>query len=106
MLIAFGLLLVHCTSDMVEAPDSCMLTPIYQESVRGIINSSCTFSGCHDGASGVGNYKTYQGLKRNLDNGTFRSEVLEARSMPQGSMLDATQYETLRCWAENNYAEN
>ena len=91
---------------MVEAPDECVLIPDYQGDVKPIINSTCTFSGCHDGASGVGNFKTYLGMKRNLDNGTFRTEVLETRTMPQGSMLDENQYEILRCWAENNYAEN
>ncbi|MBX2817019.1 MAG: hypothetical protein KTR24_13520 [Saprospiraceae bacterium] len=104
--LAFLLTCTFCTRDTVEEPDSCTIAPTYTEGARALIANKCSFSGCHDGASGVGNYTTFQGLQRNLENGAFKREVLDARTMPQGSTLTAAEYDLFRCWAENGFPEN
>lgn len=98
--------LLQCTKDSVEEPDACMTSPTYNTDTRALIQNKCAFSGCHDGASGVGNYTTYQGIQRNLENGAFQDEVLDARTMPQVGTLSTEEYELFRCWAENGYPEN
>lgn len=100
------LFFVYCTKDSVEEPDACSTSPTYNDSARALIQNKCAFSGCHDGASGVGNYTTYMGIQRNLENGSFRREVLEARTMPQSGTLSTEEFELFRCWAENGYPEN
>ncbi len=100
------LALAACTRDQVAQPEPCDIVKSYDAGVREIIRPNCNTSGCHDGSSGVGNYNTYQGMKRIIENGQFRQLVIVEKTMPKGSDLTPADFEVLKCWAENSYPEN
>jgi hypothetical protein len=105
----FSLLLLSilaCTTDQVAQPEPCLEVKTYNEAIREIVRNKCNFSGCHDGASGVGNYNTYLGILRTLENGEFRRQVVVSKSMPQTGSLTEEEFELLKCWSENGYPEN
>ena len=99
-------LIVGCTKDTVPEPEGCVEIPTFDQSVREIIRNKCNFSGCHDGSSGVGNYNSYRGLERVLDNGEFKQLVLIEKTMPRSGTLSPEEFESLRCWTENGFPEN
>ncbi|NND06977.1 MAG: hypothetical protein HKN87_11405 [Saprospiraceae bacterium] len=99
-------ILVGCTSDSVMQPEPCMEVLTYEAGVDQLIQNNCNLSGCHDGSGGVGNYNSYQGIQRSLENGQFKQLVLIERSMPKGQSLSEAEYEIFRCWAENNFPQN
>lgn len=107
--ILFGISLLHyfsCTTDSVAEPETCMERITYDETTRNIIRAKCTDSGCHDGASGVGNYNTYNGMKSTFDNGEFRRQVITEKLMPKGFDLSSEDFELLKCWTDNGFPEN
>ena len=99
-------LICACTKDTVAPADPCDHVMTYDNGIREIVRTTCNFSGCHDGSSGVGNYNTYQGMERILQNGAFRQEVVIAKTMPKSGTLTDEQFEALKCWSENGYPEN
>ncbi len=99
-------LIASCTKDTVPEPEGCSEVPTFDQSVREIIRNKCNSSGCHDGSSGVGNYNSYRGLERVLDNGQFKQLVLIEKTMPRSGTLSAEEFESLRCWTENGFPEN
>jgi hypothetical protein len=50
--------------------------------VLGILNTNCTFSGCHNTGSVNGDFTSYAGIKLKVDNGTFSNRVLVTKDMP------------------------
>lgn len=98
--------LAACTTDTVTPADPCDNVMTYDAGIRDIVRNKCNFSGCHDGSSGVGNYNSYQGMQRIVQNDAFRMEVVIAKTMPKSGMLTEAEFEALRCWSENGYPEN
>jgi hypothetical protein len=91
---------------MVEEPETCMEKVTYDETTRNIIRTNCTDSGCHDGASGVGNYHSFNGMIPVFENGEFRRQVITEKLMPKGFNLSSDEFEALKCWADNDFPEN
>ncbi len=115
--------LLACTNDVLpppETPEFCVDTsPSYDTNVKAIIDESCAYSGCHDGAGGTGpgNYKSYNGLLSILDNGSFRSRVLDQKNDPVQGMppnndvypesqkddLTEEELQIIECWLNEGY---
>lgn len=107
-----GLLLVvtfyhyGCTQDQVAKPEPCDEVSTYDGAIRDIMRNKCNTSGCHDGASGVGNYNSFSGVRRVLESGEFRQEVVIEKTMPKDGTLTEEEFSLLKCWSENGYPEN
>ena len=99
-------LIFGCTSDSVLPPEPCAEVVTYDAGLDQLIQNTCNLSGCHDGSGGVGNYNSYQGLQRTLENGQFKQMVLIEKTMPKSQSLSDADYELFRCWAENNFLKN
>lgn len=118
--LAIGILsLPSCTADELPEPmetpcDGEMLT--YEEDIRGIIEQTCAYSGCHlGGAPGV--YIDYNGLLSDLESGRFRERVVEQRDNPTVGMppeyapegrpkeLTERQLQMITCWLEAGYPQ-
>ncbi len=98
--------LLACTADTVAPAGPCEEVMTYDAGIRDIVRNKCNFSGCHDGSSGVGNYNSYQGMERILQNDAFHREVVTTKTMPKSGTLSAEEFEALKCWSENGYPEN
>ncbi len=99
------LLIPSCTQDQVAEPEPCLEVKTYNQGLREIIVNKCNTSGCHDGSSGVGNYNSYGGLRRVIQNGEFRQLVVIEKTMPRNTTLSEVEFKLLKCWSENGYPE-
>jgi len=124
--IQFLLLTASCTNDELPAPtvsEACdTLMPTYDITVKAIIDESCAYSGCHDGAGiGPGNYNSYGGVLPSLEGGSFRARVLNTADdnpllMPpklttypglvQKEGLTEEEIQILECWLNQDFPEN
>jgi len=113
---------VGCTTDELPEPEACPPDAArYSTNIKPIIDASCAYAGCHDGASvGVpGNYTTYSGLLPFLDAGLVRVRVIDQKDdpvfgmppgpevYPQSQKADLTpqELELMQCWLNNGYPE-
>ncbi len=104
ILLIFLVVLSACTADQYEPSPKCISDTSYQD-VKGIIDASCNGSGCHDGASGVGDYRSFRGLESDLLDGKFYEVLFVTQSMPpSGFSISTSDLEALKCWADNNFA--
>ena len=126
----FGLLLitaVACTNDELPpsmTPEFCNdIDAFYDTNVKPIIDESCAYSGCHDGAGGIGagDFTNYATFSAYLDTkiGSVRNRVFEiadnpALGMPPDQSVyiesqkdDLTEEEMniLQCWLDAGYPE-
>ena len=106
LIISFILYLGGCTRDQVPLPEPCDEVKSYNEVIRDILRKKCNTSGCHDGASGIGSYNSFSGVRQVLESGEFRQEVVIKKSMPKDGSLTDEEFNLLKCWSENGYPEN
>jgi len=113
-----------CTRDSFEPVEiDCTEEISYDNMVKAIINSSCSYSGCHDGAGGIGpgDYTVYNGrLLADLDSGSFERRVINQKDDPFVGMppnnevyassvkddLTEDELEIITCWLQSGYPEN
>ena len=117
------LLFIACTADMVEPAQGCdTLIATYDDNVKAIIDQTCAYSGCHDGAGGIGpgDYNDYQRILRDLESGSFEARVISQKDNPslgmppdqsvyaqsQQDSLSAIQLEIIECWLRAGFPEN
>lgn len=98
--------LINCTKVKGPIPvatttNACDTGYWYDGHIETIITTKCaTLSGCHGpSASGV-DFTTYDGVKFDVDNGSFNDRVFVTKDMPQtpGSPLTSAELERLSCW--------
>lgn len=104
-----------------EQPEFCDTTEVtYDNQMKDIIDNSCAYTGCHDGAGGIApfNYTNYDGLSNAF--GVMRTRVVTfkddpAQGMPPNSSaypqsrkddLTEEELELFRCWIEAGFPEN
>ncbi len=94
----------------------------WDTNVKAIIESSCSYSGCHSGGAtansfipeGSNDFTTYASIKSVLDNGSFEQRSLVAQNMPPAMFvppgnpteLTQAQIDVLQCWADEGFPEN
>ena len=115
-------LLIRCSSDVLPEPEACdTIMPTYSNDVQDIINQTCAYSGCHDGAGGIGpgDYSTLEGIQGTIERGSFVDRVITSRDNPSRGMppnasvypeslqddLSPIQLEVITCWIQNGFPE-
>lgn len=105
--------LFSCTKDkLVPVESNCLDEVTYDLQVEEIINTTCAYSGCHDGSgSAPGDYRTYQAMRPWLTPAQFEERTLIIRDMPPNyaegpTSLTQEEINTLTCWVLNSYNEN
>jgi hypothetical protein len=112
-LIWFGFLsIISCSRDSIEPiTGDCDEIITYELHIKSIINSTCSYAGCHDGTA-PGDFSTYSGLKPTTENGKFRKNVIIEQIMPPADApsgptnLTEAQLLLMLCWADQGYLEN
>ena len=104
-----------------EIPELCETESVsYDDQMKNIIDNSCAYSGCHDGAGGIGpfNFTTYDGISHVF--GSIRKHVIELKDDPgqgmppnnsvysQSRKDDLTEEELalFECWIDGGFPEN
>lgn len=105
-------ILFSCSKDKLEENgEICTDEITYQRDVKSIIDATCAYAGCHDGANAPGDYNSYRGMSPFLNDSKFMRRVVERRDMPPNysvgpTSMTAEQLSLIRCWAQGEYLEN
>lgn len=99
------LMLIGCSKDETKTAECDNSNLTYNSGISTIINNNCNTSGCHGAGSSNGVFTSYSGLTSVIGNGKFNDRVINKQDMPQGSSLNQTQLNQLKCWVDNNYPE-
>jgi hypothetical protein len=101
LMVAFG-----CKKrDEYKDQNCSSVNATYQNSIKPIIDRSCTLSGCHDAGSANGNYTTYEGVLARVKNGTLSKRVLYEKDMPRDKPLSLDERKLIKCWIDNGAPE-
>ena len=95
---------ISCTQDKVLPREKCTDQVTYDE-IQFLLNRKCSTSGCHDGSSGYGDFRTYQGMLNDIRNGTIEAEVIQKGTMPQDDTLSTMEFHLIQCWIDNGYLQ-
>lgn len=102
-----------CTRDMVMVAEStCLEEVTYDQDIRPIMNVTCAYSGCHNGSSAPGDFRSYEGVSKFFDGGLISRRVTVSRDMPPDyatlgpTMLSEEELEIFKCWVQSGYPEN
>lgn len=95
LLAVVSIFSVSCKKNQVTCDGS---TRTYDADIKSIIDAQCV--SCHS------NCATYAGLKVWVDNGKFEREVINNRTMPQGSMCSDANLTKIQCWLDQGAPEN
>ena len=112
LIISSLCILFSCSKDKLdENGEICTEEITYQRDVKAIIDASCAYSGCHDGANAPGNYNSYQGMSPFLNESKFMRRVVQRRDMPPNyasgtTFLSAEELNVISCWVQGAYLEN
>lgn len=95
-----------CKKDEYKNLDCSSISSTYSASIKPIINSNCTLSGCHNAGSSNGDYTTYNGLKTIADNRKLEDRVLNKKDMPSSNGLSLDLRKKIKCWIEAGAPNN
>jgi hypothetical protein len=94
----------HNQDEPAPSDADCMAVNIrYTETIVPIIHTKCAFSGCHDGASGIPNWKVLSTLQEHKAEISRRIQLpaSEPDHMPRVGSLAESEKNALCCWIEN-----
>ena len=113
--IIFLFVLNSCTKDKTSPPvahDFCdSVTVKFQSDILPVMNTYCTFSGCHGAGSGMGDFTNYSGVKSVIDNGQFENRVLNLKDMPPAyspgpTSINSDDLQKIECWIKDGAQNN
>lgn len=122
LITILGIAIASCKHDPVipDPPDPIpfceQASPTYNDTIRTIVNLSCSYAGCHASGAGIGDFTTYSGMLSRLDNGKIKERVIDMKEdanlgMPPNyatvGPIDLTdeQLELFQCWLDSDYPE-
>jgi hypothetical protein len=100
----FFLPLLSCTYSKkaeLQLPLCATVNSSYSQNIAPLIATRCALSGCHNSDSiPLGNFNNYISIKKRVDNGLFKTKVLDTKLMPPFSQpaLTTEEYNKLNCW--------
>ena len=75
----------------------------FEKDIKPIMNSYCGGIFCHHGMPSV--WTKYKVVKLALENGSFKKEVIDNKTMPKRKKLPEEEYNTLKKWLEEGALE-
>lgn len=87
---------IDCSS--IDSKFSTVISPLMQ--------SKCSYSGCHDAATGAGNavLETYAQISAKA--AKIKQQCVTARTMPIGTPLSVSEVASIKCWVEAGAPNN
>ena len=107
-LLGFSLVLVvACKKEEKEEIIDCSgVSPSYNSDIKPIINANCLSSGCHNSASGNGDYTSYIGLNAVASSGALESRIVTNKTMPPTGPLSLEDRKKIKCWISSGAHNN
>ena len=83
-------------------------TVSYMSDIRPIIFQSCAISGCHANGGPQAELSTYEQVKFYVDNGLFKSWVIDQvpYAMPIGTPLTSEELQKIGTWLDEGACKN
>ncbi len=79
----------------------------FSNDISPIIATSCAISGCHStGGSAPGNFETFDGLERKINDGSFENRVLVRMDMPPNRSLSQCDLDQIQSWLDAGALNN
>ncbi len=106
MLIITGVFMSSCARD--KSPvivNNCEEEITYQKDLQLILDNNCSFSGCHDAGSIVGDFTTFENISSFFNSGIIKQVTIDERSMPLGDTLSTDDLILFECWIQGGYLE-
>ena len=75
----------------------------FEKDIIPIMNTSCGGLFCHHGKTSE--WTKYETIKIAIDNGTFKKEVIDNKTMPKRKKLPTEKYNTIKKWLEEGALE-
>jgi hypothetical protein len=94
--LLYGNTTVDCTS--VDSKYSTAIAPLMQ--------SKCSYSGCHDAGSSAGGLVLENHTQVAASAGSINQRCIIERNMPPGTPLTSTEYTALQCWLQAGAPNN
>ena len=103
---------ISCTRDMVtEVESDCGEKVTYENQIRPIINTSCSYTGCHSGTA-PGDFTSYETMSNYFESEIIENRVIIIQNMPPiyatgGPVsLSMEELDLFKCWIDSGYPEN
>ncbi len=112
LIISTIALIISCSKDKLDPnADNCPDVITYEADIKPIVDRTCSYSGCHDGANAPGNYNSFAGLSPFLNDSKFKARVIDRQDMPPNysdgpTSLTQEELILIRCWMNGGYKEN
>lgn len=81
----------------------------FNSDIVPILTAKCATTGCHDGSNDPElTANMFANLQTSIGSGTFKTKVLDERSMPESGStpLTSAEYLKIKCWYENGHSDN
>jgi hypothetical protein len=103
LLVLLALGIISCRKDIGKLPAFCDINGKFNPEIQTIIASKCAVSGCHVSGSPFGNFSNYDGIKTEVNKGTFENNVFIYKIMPPSvkEQLTAEELQKIKCWFDN-----
>lgn len=75
----------------------------FEKDIKPIMNSYCGGIFCHHGKPSI--WTNYQTVKKSIDSGSFKEQVIEKKTMPKRKHLPQKEYDILKTWIEKGAKE-
>ena len=84
-LVLVLLMTYACDSDTLPEPMPGVcetLQPTYEDGIKDLVDTNCSYSGCHISGFAHGDFSTYLGMQSHLENGKVKEQVIDLLEMP------------------------
>jgi len=88
------------------AADCTTISAKYSTDVAPLINSKCSYSGCHDAGSAAAGLVLENHTQTAAAAGGIKQRCLIDKNMPPGSPLTANEMAILQCWIDAGTPNN
>ena len=96
------LLFLACQKESISIAANIDCTTVtYANVIQPLLQQNCSGASCHGTNGSRGDLMTYSKLKPYVNNGSFRREVLDRQSMPEGGSLSSQELGQIKCWLDN-----
>ncbi len=102
----------QCTRDKLDVDlIDCSTTVTYNDQIEPLIETYCSYTGCHNGIDRFEDFNFYTGLEQYLTPAMFEARVVDLRDMPPSNAngpitIEDEDFQLIRCWIIQGYKEN
>lgn len=86
-------------------------TITYTKHIKGLVETNCTVSGCHDGSNSNPMFDSYELVKDKAESGRIKARAIDQLPSPMppignsNPILSPEEKALINCWLNNGYKE-